>query len=110
MRTLIFRTLKAGMLLLSLVALTSCYRISYRIAERSGATESDERTLNYFLFGLVPTRENLDATSLCPSQRLLKVRTSQKPENVFHALLGGYLTSSFSVDSVCLASGGEAIK
>jgi hypothetical protein len=111
MRTLTSRLAKFLVLLVSAMLLTSCYRITYRIADRSGAIESDERTLNYFLFGLVPTRENLDAGTLCPSsQRLLKVKTSQKPENVFHALLGGYLTSSFSVDSVCLASGPEASK
>jgi len=100
-----------ALLALCAVMLSSCYKITYRVADRSGSTITDERTVNYFLFGLVPTREHLDLSVLCPAQRLTQVKTSQKPVNVLHAILGGYLTSSYSVNSVCLKQGAaEATK
>lgn len=86
--------------------LAGCYKIEYDLApERTISSAKThyrtENTNSYFVFGLVPGESPRTLQSLCGSDDLVAVKSSQQAKNVAASLLSLTLASSSNLEAEC---------
>lgn len=79
----------------------------YKFENYEGTRYSTRYWNAYFIYGLVPVKEEYSPADLCQDNKLISIETSVKPSNVFAALVSLGLSSSNTVAAHCFQEEGR---
>jgi len=95
--------LRSVLLSTSLVFVSGCYRITYKVTEPPNERTYKETTWNhFFLVGLAPVTDSHQWETLCPGSKLLEVRTYNSPANVLSSFLSLGLSAGRTLEYTCV--------
>ncbi|RIL09058.1 MAG: hypothetical protein DCC75_07460 [Proteobacteria bacterium] len=96
--------IRAGALFLLAAGLSGCFRLNYEFGSEPGKVAKRELWQNYFLWGFVPANKSQNLAGICGSDKVSQLKSYSNPTNVFSSLLSVGLSSSSTLEVVCVRS------